>query len=496
MIRKNPNIYEINTRVWLRRYDRDGERAKLSDVPNDYWLYLKSMGIDAVWLMGIWETKSEIVSKYCFEDGLISDYSKALKDWKREDVIGSPYAINKYDVNPLIGSNDDLMSLKLILNEMGIKLILDFVPNHFSVATELLETNPEVFLKVPRRFWETDRHTFFKAEGKEEYFAHGRDPFFPAWQDTVQVNYFNPEAREFMIKQLYKLSRFCDGVRCDMAILSLNNVFGNTWGGVLSEQNSSAPDLEFWQIATGFIRDYRPDFLFIAEAYWDLEYNLQQFGFDYTYDKKLTDRLRSTNVTDIRGHLNADYDYQKHSLRFIENHDEERAIISLGQSKSKAAAVIISTIMGMHFYYDGQWEGKRIKLPVQLGREPEEKENKSLKNFYAQLLTITNEEVFHEGEWMMYYPVPAGPGDETYHNMLAWCWKKGDERRLVVVNYSDMTARCRLRLPLDEFDMEFGLVDLWSDHKYIRNKREAISKGLFIELGPYNSHIFKFFNPE
>lgn len=492
MIRRHPNIYEINTRVWLKRFNPDEKNATLKDVPKNYWLKLKEKGIDAVWLMGVWETNTEIVEKYCFEEGLMNEYSKALKDWQKEDVIGSPYAISRYQVNPAIGTNDDLMSLKLSLNELGIKLILDFVPNHFSVGSELLKTNPEVFLQADKRFWEEDPYTFFKLESEEKYFAHGRDPFFPAWQDTAQVNYFNPEAREFMVKQLYKISRFCDGVRCDMAMLALNNVFGNTWGGILSEQQIATPELEFWKIATSFIRDYIPDFIFIAEAYWDLEFSLQQLGFDYTYDKKLTDRLRAGSVSDIRGHLNAEYDYQNHSLRFIENHDEERAVVSFGQSKSKAAAVITSTVMGMRFYHDGQWEGKRIKLPVQLGREPIEKENEQLIAFYNKLLSITNHSVFHEGEWLMYYPVPAGPVDETHHNMLAWCWKKDDEKRLVVVNYSSVTSRCRIRLPLHDYADEFVLIDLWNDNRYVRNKSEVVSKGLFVELGPYNSHIFKF----
>jgi len=387
------------------------------------------------------------------------------------------------------------LNVRILLNEIGLKLILDFIPNHFSVGSQLLETNPEIFLNVPEYFWEEDKHTFFKHEKSGRIFAHGRDPFFPAWQDTVQVNYFNPEAREFMIKQLYKLSRLCDGVRCDMAMLALNNVFANTWGRVLSNQNIDKPDIEFWKIATEYIRDYRPGFIFIAEAYWDLEYNLQQLGFNYTYDKKLTDRLKSENVNEIRAHLNADYEYQIRSLRFLENHDEERTIISFGQNKSRAAAVIISTIMGMRFYNDGQFEGKRTKLPVQLGREPDEKPVDWIVEFYDQLLGITKEDVFHDGEWTMYFPIPAGPGDESYHNMLAWCWHLGSERRLVVVNYSGKTARCRIKLNLEEFHNEFGLIDLLNDHRYIRNKSEAMTKGLFIELGPYNSHLFKFFQP-
>ncbi len=496
MIRRHPTLYEINTRVWLHRFSGDGSIVKLNEAPEEYWNDLRKMGIDAVWLMGIWETNNEIVERYCFEDGLVNEYKKALKDWRPADVSGSPYSIKQYKVNPEIGSEADLRSLKELLNGLGIKLILDFVPNHFSVGSDLLHSNPEIFLSVPSRYWDENKYTFFRLDGKNEYYAHGRDPFFPAWQDTAQVNYFSADAREFMVSQLLNISELCDGLRCDMAMLALNNVFANTWGIALSEQNIVRPEKEFWELAANAVRDVNPEFIFIAEAYWDLEYNLQQLGFDFTYDKKLTDRLRAGNVFELRGHLNADFNYQRKSLRFIENHDEERAVTAFGQHKERAAAVVTSTIMGMRFFHDGQFEGRKIKLPVQLNREPAEKVNKWLKNFYSKLLSIINEEVFHDGEWTMHYPVPAGPGDETYHNMLAWQWVLENERRLVVVNFSDKTARCRIRLNLEEFGGEFGLIDLWNKHKYVRNKSESVSRGVFIELGPYNSHIFKFIGVE
>ncbi|RMD50205.1 MAG: glycosidase, partial [Ignavibacteria bacterium] len=466
MIRRNPAIYEINTRVWLRRFDTNDKKASLKDVPFEYWRQLKEKGIDAVWLMGIWKTNKEIVKDYCFEDGLKKEYSKALKDWREEDVIGSPFAIDVYEVDPGIGVRDDILSLRLKLNDIGMKLILDFVPNHFSIGSRLLQEHPEIFLSAPHKFWEEDSHTFYHDEQRGLFFAHGRDPFFPAWQDTLQVNYFSDDARKFMIEQLYNISMLCDGVRCDMAMLMLNNVFANNWGQVLSQQNYNKPSIEFWKLAIDYIRDFRPDFIFIAEAYWDLEYELQQLGFDYTYDKKLTDRLKAANVMEIRAHLNADYNYQTHSLRFIENHDEERAFNIFGQNKSKAAAVIISTIIGMRFYYDGQWEGKRIKLPVQLGREPEERRIEQIVDFYDKLLSITKEDVFHEGKWIAHYPIPAGPGDESFHNMLAWCWEYENERRLVVVNFSDSTSRCRLKLNLEEYKDEFILTDLLNNNVY------------------------------
>ncbi len=487
----NPSIYEINTRLWLKRFGNLSAKLSLSDIPLSYWEKLKNFGIDYVWLMGVWKTVPAAVEKYCFEEELMHGYSRALKDWKREDVIGSPFAIDKYELAPELGSGDDLLKLKKNLNKLGIKLVLDFVTNHFSVESGLVKIMPDLFLKATEDNFKNDQHTFFKtSDGK--IFAHGRDPFFPAWQDTIQINYLNPAARKFMIDTLIELTKVCDGVRCDMAILALNNVFANTWAGVIERNQNENGKTEFWQEAIEQTKNVRPDFLFIAEAYWDLEWQLQTLGFDYTYDKKLTDRLRAGSVKEIHQHLLAEKNYQIKSVRFMENHDEERSMTAFGKDRSKAAAVIISTIQGMRFYFDGQFEGKKVKLPLQLGREPNEEADPQLKFFYEKLLSITKEEIFKKGNWILHSPVSSWEGNETYKNILAWQWKKNGENRLVVVNYSSYVSTCRIKIDVREYPEEFVIIDLLNDEKYTRSAEEVYHSGLYIELKPFQSHIFSY----
>jgi len=492
-MRGNPNLYEINTRVWIKRFGSPEAPATLGTVPIEYWEDLKNKGMDAVWLMGIWKTSEEATEKYCFVDGLKSEYSKALRDWEDEDVIGSPYAIDSYEVNPELGTEADLLELKRKLNSLGIALILDFFPNHFSAESKLLKERPEIFLSAEKKFYEEDPYTFFKPfPNEEKYFAHGRDPFFPAWQDTVQVNYYSDEAREFMINQLLRLTKLADGVRCDMAMLAMNNVFGNTWGGVLAHAYYSKPKEEFWKLAIDIVKRFREDFIFIAEAYWDLEYELQQLGFDFTYDKKLLDRMLEGSAQEVRAHLNAEESYRRKSVRFIENHDEQRAMTSMGKNKSRAAAVIMSTVEGMHLYYDGQFEGKRIKLPVQLGREPVEKPIECIVEHYKVLLEITNEEIFHSGYWMMRTVESAGEGDDSNKNLIAWSWRWLDEKRLVVVNFSDERSRGRIKLELNEYPRNFKLWDLLNHVQYVRETSEVETMGLYVELAPFKAHIFAY----
>jgi glycosidase len=488
-----PVLFEINTRVFLRRFDTKEKRAALMDVPVSYWESLATKGVNAVWLMGIWKTCSTVIESCCFEEGLRKSYDKSLKNWRREDVIGSPYAIDCYEVNPAIGSTQDILAVKKVLNDLNIALVLDFIPNHFSADSCYIQTNPEIFLECDAAAYQQDVHTFFqnpKQPGK--YFAHGRDPFFPAWTDTTQINYYSAEARAFMTQQMLKIAGLCDGVRCDMAMLVLNNIFQNTWGGILYSHEGSRPESEFWQDAIAEVKLKHPGFVFIAEAYWDLEWDLQQLGFTYTYDKRLYDRLKSAPVRSINAHLKAEIKYQNKLVRFIENHDEERAVAMFGKEQSFAAAVIMATIPGMRLFHDGQWEGKKIKLPVQLGREPVENKQPSVELFYELLRTVTADELFHNGEWRLLETIPSSAGNFHYENMLAWEWRLKDEHALVIVNYSVNFAQCRVRFEAPVKSGEFLLRDVFNKDEYYRTADEVQKAGLYVELLPWHTHIFRY----
>jgi glycosidase len=484
----NPKLYEINTRVWLKK-----SNSKLSDIPFGYFTDLAEKGINIIWLMGIWKNSPNSVDKYCLTNDLIGSYDKALKDWKREDVIGSPYSIDVYDVNPEIGTWNDLFILKTKLNIAGMKLILDFVPNHFSAESSVLMSNPEIFLQVEDNFFQKDSFTFFKSSFNPDLtFAHGRDPLFPAWQDTVQVNFFSQDARDYLISILLKLTQVCDGVRCDMAMLPLNNVFFNTWVGVLNKLGYAKPAEEFWKLAISKVKEKNNDFIFLAEAYWDLEWDLQQLGFDFTYDKRITDRLAANDIQGIISHLKADKDFQLKSARFLENHDENRAISKFGKFRSLAAAVVISTIQGMKFYYDGQFEGKKTKLPVQLSREPEEKFSGTVNKFYLKLLSVIKDDTFTYGQWKLLQPLPAGNGNLLFENFFAWQWSYNNIRKIVIINYSELTGQCRLKFEVPINDDYISLYDQLNERNFERFVSEIRNLGLFIELKGFASHILTF----
>jgi len=488
---KNPKLLELNIRLLVKRFAAENKNGKLTDIPISYWQNIADAGIEIIWLMGIWETTNILIDRCCFDAFLIQSYNRALKDWQRRDVIGSPYAIHRYEINPELGTKKDLLQLKKTLNDLNILLMLDFVPNHFSAENELLKTHPDIFLETTEEVLASDNHTFYRPiQQPHRIFAHGRDPFFGAWTDTIQLNYFNLDTRKFMTQALLKIAELCDGVRCDMAMLTLNNVFGNTWSGVIDECLHPKPSDEFWKTAICEVKKEHPQFIFMAEAYWNLEWDLQQLGFDFTYDKKLLDRLKDGTPKNIRDHLKADETFQQKSTRFIENHDEERAKSSLGLEKSLAAAIVISTIPGMRFYFDGQFEGKKIKLPVQLGREPKEIEHKTVLHFYEKLFQLTKRELFSFGEWELVEAKSVWEKNRTNENLLCWQWTYNTQRCLVVVNYSGVTSQGRINITIESSQELVILTDLLTDKEYLRSANEVFYSGLFVELNPYQSHIF------
>jgi hypothetical protein len=482
----HPVIYEINTWVWLQELGRKYQRpVNLATVPPAEWDQIAAQGFDAVWFMGVWERSPAGIRISMQNPGLLEDFRRALPDFAAADNVGSPYCVRRYVVDEHIGGPKGLANARNMLRKRGLRMILDFVPNHVAPDHPWVTDHPEYFIQGNADDLRNDPASFMEAGGK--VIACGRDPFFPAWPDVLQLNAFDPGLRHEVIETLLKIAGQCDGIRCDMAMLMLNTIFERTWGARAGQK----PAGDYWRTVIEAVKAKQPEFKCIAEAYWDLEWELQQQGFDYCYDKKLYDRMEHGNAENVRLHLLADDSYQQKMIRFIENHDEPRAAASFPGDKARAAAVATLTLTGARLLHAGQFEGRKVRLPVFLARCPEEPVDLDIEAFYGRLLNAVHRDVFRNGEWRL-CERSGWPDNQSCLNILTWCWLKADERYLVVINFGQAASQARVQVPWDELrGNAWCLNDVLSDESYDRSGDEIRDAGLYVDLGPWKFNLFQ-----
>jgi hypothetical protein len=482
-----PSLYQVNIRVVLHDLSKQlGRTALLDEVPDANIEAWAAYGFDYVWLLSVWQTGPTARAISRSHAALRREFEKTLPDLTIDDIEGSGFAIQAYDVDPGMGGNEALARFRKRMASHGLKLILDFVPNHVAPDHRWVSQNPDYivqgseqdFVRSPQNY-----HRMQTASG-ERIFAMGRDPYFDGWTDTLQLNYGNPALQSAMMSELVRISTMCDGVRCDMAMLLEPDVFKRTWG----------IDAElFWPTAIRQVQFANRDFLFMAEVYWDREWSLIQQGFDYCYDKQLYDRLHDQDARPVLNHLQADPAYQNRLVRFLENHDEPRAANAFDWPKHQAAAVLTYLVPGLRFFHQGQLEGRTVKISPQLIRMPDETTNTDIKTFYDQLLKLLEQSVVHRGAWQLIETIEAWQSNASFQSIIAFQWQQSDGARLlVVVNYSSQTSQARLKMSLDPTTpMKIGLHDLMNDAVYVRETRQIMNEGLYIELAAWGVHLFQ-----
>jgi len=478
-------VYEIDTWVWLSSLSEEsGTSTDLGSVPSADWDAIAKFGFNAVWLMGVWERSPAGIAVANRNQGLLDDFRRALPDFCSRDNVGSPYCVRRYVVDKHLGGPDGLAIARQELAKRGINLILDFVPNHVAPDHPWAIEHPEYFIRGNADDARRDAASFIEVEGN--VYACGRDPYFPAWPDVLQLNAFQPGLRQAVIETVSSIARQCDGIRCDMAMLLTNAIFERTWGSRAGQR----PATEYWVDVIPAIKKAHPGFLFIAEAYWDLEWELQQQGFDFCYDKKLYDRLEHDNAESVRLHLCADLAYQRKLLRFIENHDEPRAAAAFSPAKERAAAIAMATLPGARLLHEGQFTGRKIRPSVFLGRRPQEPRDQGLESFYTKLLEAIDSPVFRDGRWSLCERT-GWPDNSSFQNLGAWTWLKDDDRYLIVINLSDSSVQARVQIPWADVRGEtWHLSDVFSGATYDRDGDEMQAAGLYLELEPWNCHFF------
>ena len=468
-------IFEINTWVWLAELG-----ARLDTLTDEQWDATLPPAIDAVWLMGVW-ARSPIGARIA-RDRLAGEVPA-------DDVVGSAYCVRDYHVDERLGGDTGLAAARAALDRRGLRLILDYVPNHVAPDHPWVTERPEAFL--PGLPSSPGNGSNGDMQIGDRWFALGRDPYFPPWRDVLQLHAFSPALREAATAALAAIAGQCDGVRCDMAMLFLDDVFSSTWG----DRAGWPLPQPYWPSVIGPVKEEHPEFRFIAEAYWDLEWALLEQGFDACYDKRLYDRLAGLDPRGVRAHLGADLAYQQRMVRFIENHDEPRAALTWTPEQGRACAIATATLPGWFMLYEGQLDGRRVRPPVELGRRPAEPPDAAVREFYLRLLPAAA--AMRTGQWQQ-CPTSGWPDNATHERLLAWAWLDGDgagnaqEAWLVVVNLAGTPSQGRVSVAWPAAPRHtIAAADEVTGQTFERDGNELLDPGLYVDLVPWQCHVLR-----
>lgn len=387
-------IYQINALNFLNSH----KLKNIGDIPDSVLNALRwKWNVDYIYLLSVWErTKLPLDSSHPGSSFLFGKNGDcAEKSWSKDDIYTSGFSIRDYKVDTSLGSNDDLFRLKQRINSRGMKLVLDFVPNHTGWDFPWIYSHPEYYMQFP--------NTTLQPGAESPHMV---------WGDTAQLNYICPEMQYAMLDKIQSFTYLCDGLRCDMAHCVIKDVFLNTWATEDNKTTDKERIPEFWQELRSRVGD---DFFLMAEAYHHHEADLIKLGFNAVYDKEngfydcLLETLIKKVGKDNKNHI-ANYihnarskhiiksqnstTYGSYMVRFLENHDEERAAYVFSTELYHAVQILANqygTLEGYIFLHDGQLTGARIRTPIQVATlVPEEKDEDILAIYEEALEAQTN----------------------------------------------------------------------------------------------------------
>jgi hypothetical protein len=270
-----------------------------------------------------------------------------------------------------------------------------------------------------------------------------------------------------------------------MAMLLTNEIFAKTWGS----HAGPAPAQEFWPAVIAELRTQHPETVLLAETYWDMEWELQQQGFNFCYDKRLYDRITGADAPAVHAHLEADLSYQSRLMRFLENHDEPRIASRMPRDAERAAAVAIATLPGATLWHEGQFEGRLVRPPVFLARRSDETPDLDLAGWYRRLLAAVADNNVRAGAWRL-LGASGWPDNQSCRNILAWSWTGDGARHVVVVNLSAQPAQGRIPLGWPDLPGHgWHLTSLLDDSAFERDGAELADPGLFVALEPWQFYL-------
>jgi glycosidase len=542
-----------STLVWLyqlsQKYGRPIER--LDQIPDKELDDLSRRGFTGLWLIGLWER---------------SNASRTVKQWTgNPEAAASAYSLHDYDIAGELGGWQSLTDLRERCFRRGIRLGSDMVPNHTGIDSRWIMERPDRFLQLSEPpfpsytftggnlssregigvyiedhyYSRSDAAVVFKRvdfnTGDTRYIYHGNDGTSMPWNDTAQIDFLNPEAREAVIRTILGVCRQFSIVRFDAAMTLAKRHIQRLWypepgrGGDIAsraehalsadEFNRRIPN-EFWREVVDRCAAEAPHTLLLAEAFWMMEgYFVRTLGMHRVYNSAFMNMLKNEENAKyratIKNTLEFDPEILKRFVNFMNNPDEDTAVAQFGKGdKYFGICTLLVTMPGLPMFGHGQIEGFEEKYGMEYRRSyRDEKPDQALIDRHErEIFPLMKKRYLFSGSADFCLFDLYNPDGSVNENVFAYANRAGDERALVLYNnvYNAASGWIRdscARIPLkeggvrqDSLHQALGLraedrffvlfreqrQNLW----YIRSSKDIAERGLPVTLNGYEAQIF------
>ena len=490
-MKKAPRIYQASARHLVSGTDPEFPPGSLDDISTKWLSQLVAKGFDWFYLYGVWDsgTAGRAVSRA--HPSMWAKQAKDLPHGSILDVCGSPFAIKEYRQDPRLGEPGALARLRERCQNAGLKLMLDFVVNHTALDHSWVTHRPEWFVQAQGEAADNRPEGFIPLPTMRGWriFAHGKDPYFPSWADTLQLNLLHPDLIRAHTENLLQAAGQCDGLRADMAMLALSDIFRKTWGPLADPADGSPlAEEDFWTIAIDRLRSAYPNCLLCGEIYWSLEGQMLDMGFDLAYDKSAYDLMRHGDGRAFNAYETAVADRLPSLLRFSENHDEERMFAAYGKERAMAALPLVLLYDGPILVHDGQLQGSLINAGIHMARHAPEPMDGAVAKVVDLFCKV-------RPSFQQTIPVAvqqAWDGNPSHECLVTKGWQTDNKAYLMCVNFAEYPSQGRVRLPMDWIGPNgLEMIDLHGGQAYSRPRAEQLTEGLFVDLPPWGLHLFE-----
>ena len=545
-----------STLVWLfqlsQKYRR--EISRLDQIPDEELDMLASRGFTGLWLIGIWER---------------SQASRLIKQWTgNPDAAASAYSLNDYDIAGELGGWEALAGLRERCIRRGIRLGSDMVPNHTGIDSRWIIENPDRFLQLPyppfpaynyncgnlsgraditvqieeHYFSRSDAAVVFKRidnhTGETRYIYHGNDGTSMPWNDTAQIDFLNPEAREAVIRTIIGVCKQFSIVRFDAAMTLAKRHIQRLWfpspgtGGAIAsraehaisteEFNSRIPN-EFWREVVDRCAVEAPNTLLLAEAFWMMEgYFVRTLGMHRVYNSAFMNMLKNEENdkyrATIKNTMEFDPEILKRFVNFMNNPDEDTAVAQFGKGdKYFGICTLLVTMPGLPMFGHGQIEGFEEKYGMEYRRSYRDEipDGYLVDRHEREIFPLMKRRSLFSGSSLFRIYDLYCDGGSVNENVFAYsnrAWiGSNEERALVFYNNSffETAGWIRMSDPAIPFEgstrrdslsealaihSESNYFTLFREQKsnlwYVRSSKAISENGFFVGLKGYETQVF------